>query len=497
MENNSINEGKENSSQKTFMEKVGSSLIVKIFIIFFLMLILLIPLGLIGDLISERNTREESVSTEIARKWGMDQVVASPIIAVPYEVVRERMKSNDDGSGFSTLVTTVVTEYAFLMADQAQISATVEPQPLKRGIYQAIVYNSKINIKGNFRSFDLSKLKVEPNELKWNQAKLIFGIQDLKGLSASPTFKWDGKSIEMGKYDLEIDLFPQNLTVDIPLEGNESLNKPFEINFDLKGSKSLNFLPLAKNTKINASGNWANPSFNGNFLPDEREVNSTFKASWNIPDFSRKQAQQWTGEPYSIYTYQGIDLSGEDAHPRDYVGPGMPEPRVAGTGNQLTSTDYDMVQVNFLPQVDNYQKTTRVTKYGALVIALTFVSLVFMEIIKKQRVHIIQYVLIGFAMVLFYALLLAISEHIGFNFAYLIAAIATIVLISSFIKAITKDLKSALNFAAILALFYSFIFVLLQLRDYSLIVGTIGLFIILAVLMKISTKINWYQFEKQ
>jgi inner membrane protein len=150
-----------------------------------------------------------------------------------------------------------------------------------------------------------------------------------------------------------------------------------------------------------------------------------------------------------------------------------------------------------LPNVDNYQKSTRVTKYGALVIALTFISLVFMEIIKKQRVHIIQYVLIGFAMVLFYALLLAISEHIGFNMAYLIAAIATIVLISSFIKAITKDMKSALNFAAILTLFYTFIFVLLQLRDYSLIVGTVGLFIILAVLMRLSTKINWYQFEKQ
>lgn len=497
MENNSTNEGLENSSQKSLIEKITSSLVVKIFIIFFLMLILLIPLGLIGDLISERNNRETNVSTEIARKWGMDQVITSPIIAVPYEVVRERMKSDGEGTGTSTLVTTVVTEYAFMMADQTQITATVEPEPLKRGIYQAIVYTSKINVKGNFESFDFSKLKVLPTDLKWQDAKLVFGIQDVKGLSENPAFKWDGKSMEMGKYDLDIDLFKQNLTVDLPLENNEALNKSFEITFDLKGSKSLNFLPLAKNTKINVNGNWANPSFNGNFLPDEREVAESFKANWTIPDFSRKQAQQWTGEPYKIYNFQNIDLSDEDAHPNEYAARTFPEPQSASTDNQFTANDYDMVQVNFLPQVDNYQKATRVTKYGALVIALTFVSLVFMEIIKKQRVHIIQYVLIGFAMVLFYALLLAISEHIGFNFAYLIAAIATIILISSFIKAITKDMKSAMNFAAILALFYSFIFVLLQLRDYSLIVGTIGLFIILAVLMRISTKINWYQFEKQ
>lgn len=498
MENNSLNQGTENSSQKTLIEKITDSLILKIFVIFFLMLILLIPLGLIGDLISERNNRESNVSTEIARKWGLEQVVTSPIIAVPYDIVLETVEPSSDGKS-SSISRTVKTEYAYLMADQTQIQADVEPTVLKRGIYQAIVYNSKINIKGNFKNFDLDKLKIQAADLKWNEAKLVFGIQDIKGISASPKFKWDGKEFEMGKYEQDLRLFNQNLTVDLPLEGNESLNKSFEINMDLKGSKSLNFLPLASQTKIMATGKWSNPSFNGNFLPDEREVGETFKASWNIPDFSRKQPQQWKGDPMRIYDFSGIDLANEADGNISYQDAASASVAAANgvTDSQTLANDYDMVQINFLPNVDNYQKSTRVTKYGALVIALTFISLVFMEIIKKQRVHIIQYVLIGFAMVLFYALLLAISEHIGFNMAYLIAAIATIVLISSFIKAITKDMKSALNFAAILTLFYTFIFVLLQLRDYSLIVGTVGLFIILAVLMRLSTKINWYQFEKQ
>ncbi len=154
-----------------------------------------------------------------------------------------------------------------------------------------------------------------------------------------------------------------------------------------------------------------------------------------------------------------------------------------------------MISIHFLPDVNNYQKTTRVTKYGILVIVLTFTSLLFTEVIKKKRVHIIQYILIGVAMVLFYTLLLALSEHLGFNPAYLIASMATVLLIGSFIRSITKDWKSALLLSAILAIFYLFIYILMQLRDYSLIAGTIGIFIILAILMRVSTKINWYQFD--
>lgn len=161
------------------------------------------------------------------------------------------------------------------------------------------------------------------------------------------------------------------------------------------------------------------------------------------------------------------------------------------------ATDTDMVQVNFLPEVNNYQKTYRVAKYGILVIVLTFASLFFTEIIKKQRIHILQYILIGIAMVVFYSLLLAISEHLGFNIAYLIASIATVSLIASFILMITQQKKTALLFGMILSLFYVFIYVLMQLRDYSLIVGSIGIFIILAVLMKLSTKVNWYTFDRQ
>jgi len=266
----------------------------------------------------------------------------------------------------------------------------------------------------------------------------------------------------------------------------------FKIKLNLKGSKSLNFLPLGDQTNIQAKGNWANPSFTGAFLPGKRNTEtSNFSASWEIPSFSRKLPQQWTGDARSIFQFDNNLENGNEGNEQK---PAQAVSTTIASANNLLD-NADMITINFLPDINNYQKTTRVAKYGILVIILTFTSLLFTEVIKKKRIHIIQYILIGAAMVLFYTLLLALSEHIGFNLAYLTASVATVMLIGSFIKSITKDQKSALLLSSILALFYLFIYILMQLRDYSLIAGTIGIFIILAILMRVSTKINWYQFD--
>ncbi|MNI14298.1 Inner membrane protein CreD [compost metagenome] len=254
----------------------------------------------------------------------------------------------------------------------------------------------------------------------------------------------------------------------------------------------MNFLPLGDQTNIQAKGNWANPSFTGAFLPSKRNTEtSNFSASWEIPSFSRKLPQQWTGDARSIYQFDNNLENGNEGN--EHKAAQTATTTLASANNLLDNTD--MITINFLPDINNYQKTTRVAKYGILVILLTFTSLLFTEVIKKKRIHIIQYILIGAAMVLFYTLLLALSEHIGFNLAYLTASVATVMLIGSFIKSITKDQKSALLLSSILALFYLFIYILMQLRDYSLVAGTIGIFIILAILMRVSTKINWYQFD--
>jgi len=481
----------ENGSQGPLISKVINSIVLKIFVVFVLMVILMIPMSLVENLITERKNRENNVSAEIASKWSFDQVLSSPVIAVPYSILKETVSKSDDGT--SNIIQTITTEWAFLLTDQVSIKANVTPETLTRGLYKTVVYSSNIKLNGNFKSFNLDKLKVPLENLRWDESKLVFGIQDFKGLTANPTLKWGNNTFEMTKENQEIDLFPKNLYVDLPLQDNESLANTFEISLDLKGSKSLNFLPLANQTQIKVEGSWANPSFNGNYLPVKREVAESFKATWNIPSFNRKKPEQWTGSAERIYHFAGVDLNNMDQY---NLSPVDNQAEISSS-EMIKSRDTDMVQIEFLPAINNYQKATRVTKYGLLVIALTFVSLVFLEVIKKQRIHIIHYILIGFAMVLFYALLLAISEQLGFNLAYLISAFLTILLISTYIRNLTGNNKATLLVGGILTLFYVFIFILLQLRDYSLIVGTIGIFIILTILMRFATKIDWYQYERK
>lgn len=480
------------NSSMTVFERISNSVILKMFVIFVLLLIMMIPMSLVDDLVRERRDREQQVSSEIAAKWGRDQVIASPVLAVPYDYVSEVIEK--DSKGKEVVVQRVEQDWIFLLPSHSQVQTDIKPENLKRGIYESVVYNSNFTIKGNFAGLDMKLLPVAADKMRWSEAQLVFGIQDVKGLSSDPELEWAGQKMPLSMDLRNFQLFNNNMAANLPLTKGEDTKFDFQIRVKLRGSKSINFLPLANHTLVQAKGSWGNPSFNGAYLPETREVtDKEFNASWNIPSFGRKLPQQWAGGNDRVYRFSGMSLA--EANFDHYIE--TTDAAGVASANIEVATDMDMVQINFLPEVNNYQKTTRVAKYGILVIVLTFASLFFTEIIKKQRIHLIQYILIGAAMILFYSLLLAISEHLGFNMAYLLAALATIGLIASFIKMITKDNRTALLFTGILGLFYGFIFVLMQLRDYSLIVGTVGVFIILAILMRISTKINWYQFDKQ
>ncbi len=472
--------------QSSFFEKISNSTVLKLFVIFFLSLILLIPLSLISDLIEERKNRELEVSGGIALNWGKEQVISSPVLAIPY---RETIPLSAEKAEKSNLREEL--KWIFVLPKTSNITTDITPQHLSRGIYNAVVYNSNITLDGSFDKISLEKLEIPNEQIDWKGSKLIFGIQDFKGLGKRPSLNWDGNELTFDPDFNNLKLFTQNLVCPVPLDPQKTDNR-FKIKLNLKGSKSLNFLPLGDQTNIQAKGNWANPSFTGAFLPGKRNTEtSNFSASWEIPSFSRKLPQQWTGDARSIFQFDNNLENGNEGNEQK---PAQAVSTTIASANNLLD-NADMITINFLPDINNYQKTTRVAKYGILVIILTFTSLLFTEVIKKKRIHIIQYILIGAAMVLFYTLLLALSEHIGFNLAYLTASVATVMLIGSFIKSITKDQKSALLLSSILALFYLFIYILMQLRDYSLIAGTIGIFIILAILMRVSTKINWYQFD--
>lgn len=475
------------SEPSSLIERVSSSIVLKLVIMLVLVLFLLIPLSWVQEIIGERSARGMEVDNEIASKWGGPQVISGPVIGIPYRYPQQLKTINE--KGVAQIENYMETEYAFIVADQSTVKAEVDPELRKRGIYQSVVYNALVTVNGSFGDINFDKLGIKPDDIQWQDAKMFIGLSDVKGLKAAPKISWQGKDSVFQMTNGEVALFEQNMFVPIDLKGTSTKGQ-FTIRLDMRGSKALTVFPTADETAIAAKGAWPDPSFDGGFLPEQREVDQqAFSASWHLPSFGRKFPKQWVGAKKALYNPLSLH--------REFPEPTVNHVSEASSDTPQLSNLQDMVQINFLESVNNYQKTSRVAKYAVLVILLTFTSLFFSEIIKKQRVHLIQYVLIGCAMVLFYSLLLAISEHIGFDWGYLLAAVATIGLISSFIFGITRDRTLSLYFSGILFICYSFIYFLLQLQDYALIVGTIGVFVILALLMRFSLKVNWYQFEQR
>jgi inner membrane protein len=217
----------------------------------------------------------------------------------------------------------------------------------------------------------------------------------------------------------------------------------------------MGFMPLGKQTQASLEATWPSPSFDGNFLPESRQVRADgFEARWKVLDLNRNYPHLFLDNTYS---FQGSDFG-----------------------------------VRFIQPANDYQKNTRTGKYALLVIGLTFLIFFFFEILRKTRIHPFQYLLVGLALVLFYMLVLSISEHLGFAGAYFIASAATIGLICGYGAFIMPPAKNALLLGVFLIAIYGFIYVVLQLEDYALLVGSLGLFAVLAAVMYLSRRVNWY-----
>ncbi len=449
----------QNSNQnKGFVYWLSHSETAKLFFIGFLLILLLLPQVWVSDLIGERQQMQEETVSEITRNWGSGQEFSGPVWIVPYTSYE---KSRKDGKE----TVTAVPANLYLLPDTLEITGEVHPEVRYRNIYEAVVYQSNLEVKGHFGEIELKKSGIIPENLHWDRARIVLGISDLKGLRNTPDFILDGE-----KYPIETDvyntaLFENNLMAVPDFSKPGKGGHEFSFKLDLRGSDVIRIKPLGKVNSVMLRGNWADPKFEGDYLPERREVAAEgFEANWSVPYFNRSLPQQWLATDTRLESSVGKDSNPDQT---DFLG------------------------VKFLLPVDNYQKTTRTVKYALLVISLTFVSLFFTEILTRRRVHPIQYMLIGAAMTIYYTLLLSLSEYLGFSAAYGIASVSTIILIAVFVKAILKNLRTTILFSAILSAFYLFIFVIMQLQTLSLLVGSIGLFVIIAALMYFSNKVNW------
>lgn len=442
-----------------FNNWLKESITIKLLSIGFLILILMIPSNWIDSLINERQARAESVIAEISDKWSGSQTISGPVLVLPF-TQREKIDKGKDGIEIREW-----TEKSYFLPTDLNIQGDIQPELRHRGIFDAVVYESQLNMKAQFSKPDFAKLNINVNDVQWKDAYMIFGLTDLRGITKNPVFK-SGENLLTGEPSNQIYFTRESndgiggngIITKLPWTATEDFKSEFDMQFTLKGSTMMSFAPAGKTTHVKLKGPWTAPSFNGKFLPLNPEINSSgFSAVWSILHYNRPFSQEWIGNAQKI------------------------------SGSEFG--------VELLIPVDQYQKSIRTSKYSHLIILLTFLSLLMVEIMRKIRIHPFQYILIGAALTIYYTMLLSFSEHIGYNRAYAIATVSTVVLVGLYSSTFLDTRKLVFVFGGLLLFFYSFIFVIIQLQDYSLLVGSIGLFFIVALLMYFSKNINWYKNE--
>jgi inner membrane protein len=384
------------------------------------------------------------------------QQINGPLLCIPlvYEYVVKDEKED----------TKIISETKnlYLLPEKLSINGKIEPEKLKRGIYEVVVYRSTLDISGKYKL----NLKIDPEglkEIKYDKAFLTVGISDLRGIEDEVVFNWGKQKLNIQPGSKLTDMISSGLSIDVPNikeQINQSIDFSFQLN--LQGSQNLSFIPLGNTTQVNLQSTWTSPSFNGNFIPDTREVNdSGFIANWKVLQLNRNFPQTWINK------------------------------------NLSNKMDYSAFGVDLIMPLDDYQKSMRSSKYAAMTIALIFLIFFLVEILNGKRIHPFQYTLVGLALCLFYILLISISEHSNFNIAYLISAGLTSLMILLYAKSVFKSNK----FTGVLSLtilgIYGFLFVILQLADYALLMGSIGLALILSITMYFTRNINWYQLNRK
>jgi inner membrane protein len=440
---------KENST----IEKVGNwirqSVTLKLITIIILALLLLIPTAMIINIIHERERLNDQAIHEVSSKWANRQTINGPILTIPveYELETEEKMSKQ-------------IRYYNILPESLDMNGNINPEKLRRGIYEIVVYSSQLDINGDFK-FDPHPDPNGMNEIKWDQAFLTIGISDLRGIKDDIVLNWNDQPLHVEPGSKIPNIIQSGVTINLPnMEKNIGQKFHFDFKLDLQGSHNLSFIPLGKTTEVSLQSNWNAPSFQGNFLPDVREVSeSGFTSAWRVLQLNRNFPQSWTGQ---------------------------------GHGNEIMQSAFG---VDLILPLDDYQKTMRSAKYAIMNIALTFLIFFLVEILLRRKIHPLQYALVGFALCLFYILLISITEHSNFNLAYVISSLAVLTMISLYSYSIFKGIKFSLILALILASIYGFLFITLQVADYALLIGSIGLTIILAATMYFTRNINWYKLE--
>jgi inner membrane protein len=347
---------------------------------------------------------------------------------------------------------------AYFLPSTFRADGRLNSDRLHRGIYETVVYSGTLNFSGSFAKPSFDEWKVDPQQILWDEAEVAISITDLRGAKESLQIKFADQTIPL-KPGRKLNALEGGAYARIKGLNSETEKIPFAMSLTLNGSNSIRFAPIGVNNEIRLASNWPDPSFQGAWLPAERKIERDgFHALWKISYYGRSYPQQWT-----------------DSSPVD--------------ANAIRSS---LFGVDLVPTLDSYRHVERAIKYGILLIVLLFTTFFLFEVLSAVRIHAFQYTLVGFALCLFYLLLLAISEVASFGSAYWIGAAMASLLIALYSAKALRSIRRAASVGAGLALIYGFLFVILRMQDYALLFGAAGLFLALAIVMFVTRNVDWY-----
>jgi inner membrane protein len=417
----------------------------KIALLLVLVLLFLIPLSMVEGIISERGNRAKGVENDIMSSWGGEFTALGPILIIP------GITHNQDEDK------TITNFSLFVAPTELDLNINLDTELRRRGIFSVPLFAGSINYKGSFDINRAINSLAKNQQVFLDRAEIFITLADQKGIRTADLATWDGENIYFqpgGRTPVHISRQNQDGGIYSQVAVDLKSDNKFNINLLIQGGRLLNIAPLGEETRVFVASDWPSPSFQGNYLPIDRKITDDgFQANWTISHLSRNIPNFWTS-------------------------------------NNTPSVSSSMFGVTFIKPLDNYGLNTRVAKYGLLVIIMPFLSLFIAEMLLRRPIHFVQYLLMGIANVIFYLLLLSISEHLAFGLAYVISAIAVSVMVTLYAISLFGTWKKALFMALIMSLCYIFLYITLQ-SEWALLIGSVGAFAITGVIMFLTRKFDW------
>jgi inner membrane protein len=459
---------------KPFFEKVTQGYTFKILLLMGLVLLLLIPLAMIRGIINERSRTADLAEADIMEAWGSQMQEAGPFIVIPCIRTDEvRTKTERDGEKIELVKRPF---NLVVMPQRLNIKSDFKTTIRRRGIFSVPLFVTELSLSG---TFDPAIVSLLPNEEIFPaQAELVIALSSQKGIRKIDRALWNNQELFFQPGNLGINIFRREDSfrdkyIGAPVgSGIHALlpaytQSSFDIVIAIQGGQLVRFLPVGQDTHVEISADWASPSFQGSFLPCSSNISeSGFDAVWDINYLSRDIPLFW----------KSVSEAG-DYDDRDY-------------SNSLFG-------VNFFRAIDAYSLNTRAVKYAILFLLVPFLTLFLLEVFVRKRIHPVSYLLSGIANVIFYLLLLSISEQLPFYFAYILAAFGVTAMMTLYSRSLISSWNKSWYMGLVMAISYILLYAVLNAESYALLIGSIGAFVIVGLVMFITRKLNWYGTDLQ